>query len=285
MKNSLFLLLIGLFFYSNKIFSQCVAPDITSTWGSEYLSNVTFNNINNNSGNSDAYEDYTAQSTNLTAGQIYSFSGTVTGGSSYNIWVWCDWDGDNIFDYPSEFTDIGNGAGVLSQNITVPASASIGATTMRVILWYLDGPANDACGSLDDIDYGETEDYTLNIVAGCNFPTTTMTQTCFQPSITSYTVEIDVTNLGDASSIDITDGTTTYETNVGIGTYTISGLTTGTTIYVQDNADPTCNYSEAFTICDICSDAPSLPEDDCSNAPLIDLSQPFVGSTNCSYTA
>jgi len=124
----------------------------------------------------------------------------------------------------------------------------------------------------------------LTIGATCNAPIATITKTC-ATDFASYSLAVNVTDLGDATGVDITDGTTTYETNVGLGTYTISGLTTGKTIYVQDNADVACKYSEAFAICNICTDAPSLPTDECADAPLIDLTQPFAGSTSCSYTA
>ncbi|OFY88481.1 MAG: hypothetical protein A2236_10660 [Bacteroidetes bacterium RIFOXYA2_FULL_33_7] len=111
----------------------------------------------------------------------------------------------------------------------------------------------------------------------------TITKTC-SADFSSYSLEVVVTDLGDASGVDITDGTTTYQNNVGLGTYTISGLTSNKTISVQDDADPTCKDSEVFTVCDVCTDNPSLPEDECVDGPLIDLSQPFAGSTNCSYT-
>lgn len=123
----------------------------------------------------------------------------------------------------------------------------------------------------------------ISVTGGCNAPSASITKTC-DPDFSSYSLSVNVTALGDASSVNITDGTTVYESGVGTGVYSISGLTTAKTIYVEDNADPACAYSEGFLTCDICSDAPSLPTDECVDAPLIDLSQPFVGSTTCTYT-
>lgn len=277
------LLPILLFLNSYIAFSQCNAPNVNTAWGSEYLSNVTFGTINNNSGNSDDYEDYTAQSTDVEQGSVVAFSGTVAGSSTYTIWVWVDWDQDGTFDYPSEFTDIGSTSGTITTNINVPAGATLGSTTMRVIMSYSTQPDTDGCDGTS-IDYGETEDYTVNVTAPCSGVTASITKNC-DFSDGTYVVEVNITDLGPFASVNITDGTTTYETAVGTGTYIITGLSTDKTISVVDNAGDACQYSVAITAaCDICNDAPSLPTDECVNAPLIDLEEPFFGSTSCSYT-
>ena len=129
---------------------------------------------------------------------------------------------------------------------------------------------------------GDWEIFFDNISIIEDGPQVTITKTC-SSDLSSYSLDVQVIDLGTATGVDITDGTTTYQTNVGLGTYTIAGLTAATTIFVTDNAG-TCGYSEAIPMCDICADSPSLPSDECATAPLIDLSQPFSGSTNCSYT-
>lgn len=129
---------------------------------------------------------------------------------------------------------------------------------------------------------GDWDIYFDNISIIEDSPLATITKTCAS-DLLSYSLNVQVTNLGGATGVDINDGTTTYETNVGLGTYIISGLTSAATINVKDNAG-TCQYSEAITMCVICESS-SLPTDECVNAPLIDLSQSFYGSTSCSYTA
>ncbi len=115
-------------------------------------------------------------------------------------------------------------------------------------------------------------------------PTFSVTKTCIG-DYSTFDLEVDVTSLGSATNVDITDGTTTYESAVGSGAYTISGLSSDLTLMVIDHDDAVaCYNSEVVTACDICADAPSLPEDECADAPIIDLSQPFNGSTSCSYT-
>ncbi|PLX06576.1 MAG: hypothetical protein C0596_14735 [Marinilabiliales bacterium] len=92
---------------------------------------------------------------------------------------------------------------------------------------------------------------TFSLTKLCTAPTVSITQTC-SADCSTYDLEIDVTNLGSALSVDVTDGTTTYESGVGTGTYTISDISSAATIYVEDAADGTCEYSEAFSLCSTC---------------------------------
>lgn len=124
----------------------------------------------------------------------------------------------------------------------------------------------------------------ISVVQAACGPTGTMTKTC-DPTFTSYSVSVQIDNLNGATGANINDGTTTYQSNVGIGTYIITGLSGSKTIYVEDVSNSSCNFNQAFTNCNICTDAPSLPTNECASAPLIDLTQSFAGSTSCSYTA
>jgi hypothetical protein len=116
----------------------------------------------------------------------------------------------------------------------------------------------------------------------CFPPSATISQNCASDFMT-YSLDVQITSLGGATSANITDGTTTYFTNVGIGTYTINNLSTAKTIYVKDNLNTSCYNSYAVSMCDICTST-TLPDDECAGAPIIDLTQPFAGSTSCSYT-
>lgn len=365
MKNYIFTFLFSVSAACQFISAQCTGPSpINPT--AESITNVTFGTINNTTTNPFGYNDYTSLSTDVLPGSTHNLSVSIDGnGYTYQIWVWIDWNGDGVFANPSEFYDLGGTTLATSQNITVPAGAIPGNATMRIIAWYdggYDPPSDDGCG--DVYDYGECEDYTVNIISACS-PVVTMIKTC-DVAASSYSVEVQITDLNGATGVNITDGITTYETNVGVGTYIVSGVTSDATIYVEDIANSTCQYSEvfilccteptvnvtkncyyttntysleveitdlgtaagvdindgttvyetnvglgtyiidgflnnstiyvidnagatcqffeSFTECDICVDEPSLPEDECINAPLIDLAQPFFGSTSCSYT-
>jgi hypothetical protein len=119
--------------------------------------------------------------------------------------------------------------------------------------------------------------------AACG-PQGTITKTCASNMLT-YDATVNINSLGGATGANILVGAITHRTNVGVGTYTITGISTSSTVYVQDVSNSFCGFNQSFPMCDPCTDAPSLPADECVNAPLIDLSQPFVGSTNCTYTA
>ena len=133
----------------------------------DWITNVTFNTINNNSGQEGAnsYADYTAISTDVTAGATYTFSMTWES----TIWVekgavWFDWNQDDDFFDAGEYYEVGEGASVtVSIDITIPNDATPGATRMRVSERYNSYP--EPCNEAGSI-YGETEDYTVIIGGG-----------------------------------------------------------------------------------------------------------------------
>ncbi len=137
----------------------------------EWLSNVTFAGIVNSSA-STTYSDYTGIVGNVIAGSTYTFSGTVTNGTTFEysetVRVYIDWDQDGAFG-AGEVYDMGNqpvpgGADVVfSDDIIVPANALDGTTTMRVINRFNEYHAATGCGSFT---YGEVEDYSLNVSGG-----------------------------------------------------------------------------------------------------------------------
>jgi hypothetical protein len=114
-------------------------------------------------------------------------------------------------------------------------------------------------------------------------PSGTITKTCVG-DFSTYDLLVNVTNLDGASGVNISIGATTYHAHVGIGSYSITGLSGNNVVNVQDVGNSCRGFSQSFSACNVCSDAPALPSDECASAPLIDLSQPFVGSTNCSYS-
>jgi hypothetical protein len=130
---------------------------------------VNFNTINNATPVEDNdYSDFTAISTTVTKEQSYNLTVNVNTDGNYTnyTYVWIDWNQDGDFSDPGEFFDMGtatnvqNGATLNSPlAITIPATASIGPTRMRVSTKYFSAP-----GSCDAGFDGEVEDYTINIV-------------------------------------------------------------------------------------------------------------------------
>jgi chitodextrinase len=132
----------------------------------EYINRVQLGSINNASGNNSGYANFTALSTDLPLGSSNNaiiITPTWTGpvyAEAYRVWIDFNHDGD--------FND--GGEQVISQSktkfvayngkITVPSTALLGPTRMRVSMKYNAFPT--AC---EMFTYGEVEDYTVNIVA------------------------------------------------------------------------------------------------------------------------
>ena len=133
----------------------------------EYIGNVTLGSINNTSGaGSGGYSDFTAQSTDIAIGSNNSikvtpvWTGTVYA-EGYSVWIDYNKDGD--------FEDAGEQVWSLAAttstpvtgSFTVPATATEGATRMRVSMKY-----NGIPTPCESFTYGEVEDYTVNITTG-----------------------------------------------------------------------------------------------------------------------
>lgn len=155
--------------------TYCAASATTGCGsGDEYISNVTFNTINNTStcaqngpGN---YTNYTGISTPVTAGTTYTLN--VTNGAPFSgdqCKAWFDWNADGDFtDAGEEFILTGSGSSNAvnwTVDVPVPAAATIGSTRMRVRLTYTTGMA--PCGNSS---FGEIEDYCITVNA-CGLPT------------------------------------------------------------------------------------------------------------------
>ena len=152
--------------------SYCSSTFTDEAGGSEHITNVTFNTINNTSGNDtdDGYIDYTAISTTVKPGDSHQVSVTFdTGGFQDHCYVFIDWNQDFTFENNTERYDLGTGFDDLSTrtfNITIPSTAQNGSTRMRVVIEYndtADGFGQGACDSSHLTEWGETEDYTLII--------------------------------------------------------------------------------------------------------------------------
>ncbi|NJO91259.1 MAG: secretion protein, partial [Chloroflexia bacterium] len=136
----------------NYCFASC-------TSGSEHISNVSFGSINNASAR-DNYHDYTTISTSVNKGSNYLL--TVTIGSVYSgdkVTAWIDWNGDGDFIDSGEKYSLSVSGSTATGNITVPATASVSSTRMRIRVFYYSA-SDEPCG---DKQYGEVEDYTINI--------------------------------------------------------------------------------------------------------------------------
>lgn len=214
-------ILLILFIITNNCSAQYCASSATST-ADDDISNVTLNgdgafDINNNSVCSGMYSNYTAFSAQVTQSSSYTVTMTLTqcSGFFYNnsASVFVDWNIDN------DFLDAGENLGTVSAgpgfpslhnlNFTVPGTATIGTTRMRIV--QVEGGTAASISSCGSYTWGETEDYSINVVA--SGPMTYSSCTVAQASVANVTkcdlnqeiirVEI-VTAGGSASPLSVT---------------------------------------------------------------------------------
>lgn len=131
----------------------------------EWIQRVRVGSIDNNSGSNSGYADFTSISTNMAKGSSYTVTiNPAWSGSLYaeGYAVWIDYNRDGDFTDSGElvYSAAASTNSSVSGSFTVPSSALSGATRMRVSMSYNAIPAS--CGSFN---YGEVEDYTVNITS------------------------------------------------------------------------------------------------------------------------
>jgi len=144
----------------------CTPTYTTGTSAGDYITLVQLGTINNATGASSSpyYTYYSNLSTDLLPGSNHTITlspGTYSSGN--NISVWIDYNQNGTFETTEKLgnVNIGPTPATGTINFTVPASATIGVTRMRVReVW--NNSNFDPCSSYS---YGETEDYNINIVS------------------------------------------------------------------------------------------------------------------------
>ncbi|MCK4342298.1 MAG: HYR domain-containing protein [Phycisphaerae bacterium] len=164
----------------------------------EYIDRVEVGSIDNDplgTGYSPGgYGDYTALSTTMEVGGSYDI--TITLGSPYSSdlgGLWIDWNRDYDFDDAGEFIALAGspGYGPYTATIIPPWGAAVGDTRLRVRIQ--DGsfdPTLEPCGATD---YGEVEDYTINVIPGPTVLTLEPDDTCLEIGVDTLTVDIVLT--------------------------------------------------------------------------------------------
>ena len=137
----------------------------------EAITRVTLGAIDNESACEDGvWGDYTAQSTDFIQTEIFPITvlnapdASTPEGNSVSVWV--DWNQNNAFCEGNEVTELTTDDGGLTftGNIIAPIDALPGSTRMRVRMSYIaEGYVPASCGGAD---FGEVEDYTINVIQG-----------------------------------------------------------------------------------------------------------------------
>jgi hypothetical protein len=163
----------SVFSFTTEIPSYCVSTFTDEVGGTEHITNVTFNTINNNSGNDtfEGYQDFTAVNTDVLRESNHTISVTFdTGGFQDHCYVFIDWNKDFVFDKNTERYNLGSkleNVSTATFAIKVPLDARFGKTRMRVLIEYYDSDNASGDGPCDAdhlTEWGETEDYSVTII-------------------------------------------------------------------------------------------------------------------------
>jgi len=153
-------------FSTNSTVSYCAASATNTNYNFGNISGVTFSNIAHTSPTTDpannvGYKDFTSTVGNVSQGVLYPISiahSMFNAGNGNVTAVWIDYNQDGFL-ADSERVILTTATGTSTGNITIPVSAKLGNTRMRVRLNLLSATP-PACGATT---YGQTEDYTINI--------------------------------------------------------------------------------------------------------------------------
>ena len=165
----------------------------SGTSASEWIEAISLESINNTSGANGGYADFTSQSTSLeldesasltiTPGFPYSWLwGYTTQAEFYSVWIDLNQDGD--FDDVNELQYVSPSSTATYEaftvNISIPASAALGETRLRVAMKR--SSAANSCGAYSN---GEVEDYTVNIVQSLAGGSSKLTSPATNPELLS----------------------------------------------------------------------------------------------------
>ncbi len=197
----------------------------------EYIQRVQLNTIDKTSDGGNGYSNFTSISTDLTVGQSYTITITPKWtGTTYDegYAVFIDYNHDGDFEDSGElvWSKAASKTTPVSGTFTVPSSATQTATRIRISMKYNGIPT--AC---ETFDYGEVEDYTVNLVAAAadteaptapsNLKASNITKTTVDLSWTASTDNVGVTQYDvykDGSYLGKVTSTSAQVTGLSEGT-------------------------------------------------------------------
>ncbi len=202
----------------------------------EWIDAVIVNTLNNVSGGAgtNGYSDFTGMmSTDVETYNTYDITLTPGfAGQNYNeYWViYIDYNQDGTFDQANELAFDGEAATteVVNGTITIPSDATLGLTRMRIIMRFGNGGPNPtAPGPCNDINYGEIEDYCINILQGtvpCESPENLSSNTITE---NTATLQWNASAIGESYNVryKAVAGTTWTTDNTSGTSLAIAGLT------------------------------------------------------------
>lgn len=252
----------------------------------DWITGVHLNTLDNTSGKT-SYSNFTGISTDLNHGTAYTL--TLHNGFSWQTYdeywrIWIDFNGDGTFDEPGEIAwsgmlpapPIGTPGGTIMGSLTVPTTAVLGLTRMRVAL-----KRGAYAGPCETIPFGEVEDYSVNLVNGtpppCSVSIATANILCHDsgtstsPGDDTFTFDLTVNGNGTGAtwtaSVAGQTPTGSYGVPVNLGPFAISAGVLNFT--VQDVNDSGCIIAGSV-----------MPPAACSNVNPCSISA-TASSLNC----
>ena len=219
-------------------YCQSAADNAEDDW----IDQVEFNSMNNNSGSDGGYGDYTTLTTSVERGSTHTLTVTPDYDFFFELSVttsaWIDWNQDGDFDSSElvlgpteEAADIS-----VSAEVLIPNNAVLGATRMRIKT--TEGNNDEPCQ--EAFNYGEVEDYCVTVVDSTTGIKDMDSQLVFglmpNPTSDQFTVRLNDSR-SEQYSITITDlqsrvliinqqhsgnNTTVNVSNLNAGTYIVS---------------------------------------------------------------
>ncbi|MEI7507975.1 MAG: GEVED domain-containing protein, partial [Flavobacterium sp.] len=189
--------------------SYCIPTNATST--SSYFGAFSTTGGSTNITNTNAsfptngYVNNTSKSASQILGQSINYATTLVG-TTVGVAIWVDWNQNGIFETTEKAAGTTGYVSTFSGSFTVPSTALLGSTRMRIKLDYNSTTLTDACAAYSS-GRGETEDYTFTVlpvppcttaVAGtiaaspasiCISGTTTLTATGYSTGFTGLTFQ------------------------------------------------------------------------------------------------
>ncbi|MBL7885727.1 MAG: fibronectin type III domain-containing protein [Flavobacterium sp.] len=206
----------------------------------ELIGNVQLGTINNASTGGTGYTDFTGISTNLTLGSTNTITITPTWTSTvypegYGVFIDYNKDGDFVDAGETVWTLAATTTTPVSGTFTVPATATLGQTRMRVSLKY-----NGIPTPCETFSYGQVEDYTVVIV----------------PSSSTLNLKLYLEGYYDTTthsmrSVQFNQGTSSNPNDVDTINVELRDASTPTTLIatapaiLQTNGTAVCNYPTA----------------------------------------
>lgn len=147
----------------NTVVSYCASKGNRVTY--EWIDYVSFGGMTNTTAANGGYGDFTTTKTATVAkgsvNQLIVSAGFASSAYTEHFAVWIDYNRNGTFEASEKVTSgSSNSAANRTANITIPTSALVGQTRMRVSMKYNSAPTS--CETFAD---GEVEDYTVNITA------------------------------------------------------------------------------------------------------------------------